>query len=369
VKGLIRIINDIKHMSGPKLLHVRTIKGKGFEPAEKEATVWHAPGKFNKDTGERIVGNSQDEPQLYQDVFGRTLLELAQQNKRIIGITPAMPTGCSMTFLMKEMPDRAFDVGIAEGHAVTFSAGLAKEGMLPFCNIYSSFMQRAYDQLIHDAALQKLDMVLCLDRAGLVGEDGATHHGNFDLAYLRCIPNVTIASPLNEVALRNLMYTASQPGNGVFVIRYPRGKGELKNWQTPFEILPPGKGQKLKEGKDVAVLSIGHIGNMAAEAVKKAQASGIDAAHYDMIYLKPVDEDLLHEVGKNFRRIITVENGTIKGGLGSAVMEFMMENGYSPQIKRIGIPDQFIEHGTIPQLYHLCGMDTESITKALIDEK
>jgi 1-deoxy-D-xylulose-5-phosphate synthase len=369
VKGLVRIIGDIKNMTGPKLLHIRTVKGKGFKPAEEEATVWHSPGKFNKDTGERIIKKSINEPQLYQDVFGHTLVELARQNEKIIGITPAMPTGCSMIYLMKEMPNRTFDVGIAEGHAVTFSAGLAKEGMLPFCNIYSSFMQRAYDSLIHDAALQNLDMVLCLDRAGLVGEDGATHHGNFDLAYLRCIPNITIASPLNEVALRNLMYTAMQPGNGVFVIRYPRGKGELKDWQRPFEILPVGKSRKLKEGKDVAVLSIGPIGNIAAEAIEKAKASGVDAAHYDVIYLKPIDEELLHEVGKNFSRIVTVENGTIKGGLGTAVMEFMMENGYSPQIKRIGVPDRFIEHGTIPQLYHLCGMDADSITKILINGK
>ena len=366
VKGLVRTINDIKNMTGPKLLHIQTIKGKGFEPAEKEATIWHAPGKFNKETGERIIWKSKDEPQLYQDVFGHTLVELAKQNDRIVGITPAMPTGCSMIFLMKEIPHRAFDVGIAEGHAVTFSAGLAKEGMLPFCNIYSSFMQRAYDQIIHDAALQNLDMVLCLDRAGIVGEDGMTHHGNFDLAYLRCIPNITIASPINEIALRNLMYTASQPGKGVFAIRYPRGKGEMKDWQKPFDILPVGKGQKLKDGKDIAVLSIGAIGNIAAEAIEKAQASGIDAAHYDMIYLKPIDNDLLHEVGKNFRRIITVENGTIQGGLGTAVMEFMMENGYTPKIVRIGIPDRFIEHGTIPELYHLCGMDAESITEVII---
>ena len=369
VKGLIRIINDIKNMTGPKLLHIQTIKGKGFKPAEKEATIWHSPGKFNKETGERIVWNSIDEPQLYQDVFGHTLVELAKQNDRIVGITPAMPTGCSMIFLMKEMPHRAFDVGIAEGHAVTFSAGLAKEGLLPFCNIYSSFMQRAYDQIIHDAALQNLDMVLCIDRAGLVGEDGATHHGNFDLAYLRCIPNVTIASPFNEIALRNLMYTASQPGKGVFAIRYPRGKGEMKDWQKPFEIMPIGKGQKLKDGKEVAVLSLGAIGNIAAEAIRKAQANGVDAAHYDMIYLKPLDKTLLHEVGKNFRRIVTVENGTIHGGLGTAVMEFMMENGYTPQIVRIGVPDRFIEHGTIPELYHLCGMDAESITKVILGEK
>jgi len=369
INGLVRIIKDIKNMTGPKLLHIQTVKGKGFEPAEKEATLWHSPGKFNIETGERIVRSSKDEPQLYQDIFGHTLVELAKQNERIVGITPAMPTGCSMIFLMNEMPHRAFDVGIAEGHAVTFSAGLAKEGMLPFCNIYSSFMQRAYDQIIHDVALQNLDMVLCLDRAGLVGEDGATHHGSYDLAYLRCIPNLTIASPLNEIALRNLMYTASQPGKGVFVIRYPRGKGQMKDWQKPFEILPVGKGQKLKDGKDVAVISLGAIGNIAAEAIEKALPAGIDAAHYDMIYLKPLDEALLHEVGNNFRRIVTVENGTIQGGLGSAVMEFMMENGYKPEIVRIGIPDRFIEHGTIPQLYSLCGMDAESITKAILNEK
>jgi len=369
VKGLVRIINDIKNMTGPKILHIQTVKGKGFKPAEEAATEWHAPGKFNKETGERIIWKSKDEPQLYQDIFGHTLVELAKQNDRIVGVTPAMPTGCSMIFLMKEMPHRAFDVGIAEAHAVTFSAGLAKEGMLPFCNIYSSFMQRAYDQIIHDAALQKLDMVLCLDRAGLVGEDGMTHHGNFDLAYLRCIPNVTIASPINEIALRNLMFTASRPGQGVFAIRYPRGQGEMKDWQKPFEILPVGKGQKLKDGKDVAVLSIGAIGNIAAEAIENARAAGVDAAHYDMIYLKPIDKELLHEVGKNFRRIITVENGTIQGGLGTAVMEFMMENGYTPHIERIGVPDRFIEHGTIRELYRLCGMDTESITKVITNEK
>ncbi|MDR2692541.1 MAG: 1-deoxy-D-xylulose-5-phosphate synthase [Dysgonamonadaceae bacterium] len=367
VNGLVRIINNIKNMAGPKLLHIRTTKGKGFEPAEREATVWHAPGKFNKETGERMVRKSKDEPQLYQDIFGYTLVELAKENERIVGITPAMPTGCSMIYLMKEMPERAFDVGIAEGHAVTYAAGLAKEGMLPFCNIYSSFMQRAYDQIIHDAALQKLDMVLCLDRAGLVGEDGATHHGVFDLSCLRCIPNLTIASPLNETALRNLMFTASRPGMGVFVIRYPRGKGELKDWEQPFEILPVGKGRKLKEGKETAVLSIGPTGNIAAEAIEKAKESGVDAAHYDMIYLKPIDTELLHEVGKNFRRIVTVENGTVQGGLGTAVMEFMMENGYNPAVKRIGIPDRFIEHGTIPELYRLCGMDAESIAKTLRD--
>ena len=280
-----------------------------------------------------------------------------------------MPTGCSMTYLMDEMPGRAFDVGIAEGHAVTFAAGLAKEGLLPFCNIYSSFMQRAYDQIIHDVALQKLNMVLCLDRAGLVGEDGATHHGNLDFAYLRCIPNLTIASPLNEIDLRNLMYTGSRPNMGVFSIRYPRGKGELEDWQRPFEILPVGKGRKLRAGKDVALISIGPIGNLGIQATKKAKEAGIDAAHYDMIYLKPIDEELLHEIGKNFKRIITLENGTIHGGLGSAVMEFMVENNYAVQVERIGIPDKFIEHGTIPELYRLCDMDVDSITKALIKEK
>jgi 1-deoxy-D-xylulose-5-phosphate synthase len=367
VNGLVKVLEDIKNMRGPKLLHIRTVKGKGFEPAENDATLWHAPGKFNPETGERIVVRSRDEPQLYQDIFGHTLVELARQDDRIVGITPAMPTGCSMTFLMKEMPERAFDVGIAEGHAVTFSAGLAKEGLLPFCNIYSSFMQRAFDQIIHDAALQQLDMVLCLDRAGLVGEDGATHHGAFDLAYLRCIPNLTLASPLNEIDLRNLMYTASQKGNGVFAIRYPRGKGELKNWEQPFECLPVGKGRKLTEGKDLAVISIGPIGNIAREAVENARAAGTDVAHYDMIYLKPIDEELLHEIGRrHYRRIVTVENGTVCGGLGSAVMEFMNENGYATQIERVGIPDRFIPHGTIPELYRLCGMDAESIFKLLV---
>jgi 1-deoxy-D-xylulose-5-phosphate synthase len=367
VKGLVKVLEDIKHMRGPKLLHIRTIKGKGFEPAENNATLWHAPGKFNPETGERIVVGSRDEPQRYQDIFGHTLVELARMDDRIVGITPAMPTGCSMTFLMKEMPERAFDVGIAEGHAVTFSAGLAKEGLLPFCNIYSSFMQRAFDQIIHDAALQGLDMVLCLDRAGLVGEDGATHHGAFDLAYLRCIPNVTLASPLNEIDLRNLMYTASRKGNGVFAIRYPRGKGELRNWERPFEVLPVGKGRRLKEGKEVAVVSIGPIGNIAREAVERAQAAGVEVAHYDMIYLKPIDRELLHEIGRRgYRRIVTIENGTVCGGLGSAVMEFMSENGYVPEIRRVGIPDRFIPHGTIPELYRLCGMDAESIFKLLI---
>ncbi|MDR3062315.1 MAG: 1-deoxy-D-xylulose-5-phosphate synthase [Dysgonamonadaceae bacterium] len=368
VEGLIKVLSDIKEMEGPKLLHIRTTKGKGFEPAEKEATLWHAPGKFNRVTGERISRNSLDEPQLYQDVFGHTLLELARENDKIVGITPAMPTGCSMCYLMKEMPERAFDVGIAEGHAVTFSAGLAKEGMLPFCNIYSSFMQRAYDQLIHDAALQNLNMVICLDRAGLVGEDGATHQGAFDLAYLRCIPNITIASPFNEVDLRNLMYTATQPDMGVFIIRYPRGKGELKEWRQPLKVLPVGKGRRIRDGKDMAVITIGPIGNIALKAIELSEKKGVESALYDMIYLKPIDEDLLHEIAKRYNRIVVVENGTVKGGLGSAILEFMADNGYTPRIRRVGIPDKFVEHGSIPELYKLCGMDAESIAEILIDE-
>ncbi|MDR0686127.1 MAG: 1-deoxy-D-xylulose-5-phosphate synthase [Dysgonamonadaceae bacterium] len=367
VCGLVRIINDIKNMRGPKILHIRTVKGKGFKPAEEHATEWHSPGRFNRETGERIIVRSKKEPQLYQDIFGHTLVELARSDSRIVGITPAMPTGCSMNFLMKEMPDRTFDVGIAEGHAVTFSAGLAKEGLMPFCNIYSSFIQRAYDNIIHDAALQNLDMVLCLDRAGLVGEDGATHHGNFDLAFLSCIPNVTIASPLNEIELRNLMFTASRPGMGVFAIRYPRGKGEMQDWEKPLELLPVGRGEKLADGKDVAVLSIGPIGNLAAEAVARARKKGFETAHYNMIYLKPIDENILHEVGKNCRYIITVENGTIHGGLGSAVMEFMSANGYSPKIKRLGVPDKFITHGTITELYRLCRIDAEGIEMAITE--
>ena len=367
VEYLVKLLNDIKDLKGPKLLHIKTKKGKGFKPAEESATEWHAPGKFDKETGKRIIARSIDEPQLYQDVFGHTLVELAENDERIVGGTPAMPTGCSMTYMMKEFPDRAFDVGIAEGHAVTFSAGLAKEGMIPFCNIYSSFMQRAYDMVIHDVALQNLHVIMCLDRAGLVGEDGATHHGVFDLAYMRPIPNLTIASPLNECDLRNLMFTAYSAQNGPFVIRYPRGKGEKRNWRTPLEVLPIGKGQKLKDGEDVAVLSLGPIGNEVTKAISLLDAENISVAHYDMIYLKPLDEALLHEVGKKFRKVITVENGVINGGFGSAVLEFMADNGYTPQIRRIGIPDRFIEHGTIPELYRLCGMDAEGISAQIKD--
>ena len=365
VGSMIRVLNDIKDLQGPKLLHIKTIKGKGFKPAEESATEWHAPGRFNKETGERIAHHRLDEPQLYQDVFGHTLVELAERDERIVGITPAMPTGCSMTYMMKAFPQRAFDVGIAEGHSVTFSAGLAKEGMIPFCNVYSSFMQRAYDNIIHDVALQKLHMVICLDRAGLVGEDGATHHGAFDLAYLRPIPNLVISSPLNELDLRNLMYTGYKEAKGTFVIRYPRGKGELKDWQCEMKVLPIGKGRKLREGNDLAVLSIGPIGNEVSKAIEMVAASGMSVAHYDMIYLKPLDEELLHEVGQKFQRIITVENGVIRGGLGTAVLEFMADNGYTPQVKRIGIPDAFIEHGSVKELYRLCGMDAEGIAAVM----
>ena len=365
VLDLVQKLNDIKDMKGPKLLHIKTQKGKGFKPAEESATEWHAPGKFNKETGKRIFSMDLNIPQSYQDVFGYTLVELAEQDKRIVGITPAMPTGCSMCYMMKRFPERVFDVGIAEGHAVTFSAGLAKEGMIPFCNIYSSFMQRAYDEVIHDAALQKLHIVFCLDRAGLVGEDGATHHGVFDMAYMRSVPNLTIASPINETDLRNLMFTACRDDAGTFVIRYPRGKGEFHDLQKPMQTLPVGKGNKLREGSDIAVISIGPIGNEVSKAIDMIEEGGTSVAHYDMIYLKPIDEDILHEAGKKFKTIVTVENGIRSGGLGSAVAEFMTENGYSPIIKRIGVPDKFIEHGTIEELFKICGMDAESIYKQL----
>lgn len=365
VNYLVKVLRDIKGMQGPRILHIRTKKGKGFEPAEKSATEWHAPGKFDKETGVRIVLNNGKEPPLFQDVFGNTLLELAEKDDRIVGITPAMPTGCSMCIMMKEMPDRVFDVGIAEEHAVTFSAGLAKEGLLPFCNIYSSFMQRAYDQVIHDVALQKLPVILCLDRAGLVGEDGPTHHGVFDLAYFRCIPNMTIASPLNEHDLRNLMFTAQQ-SNMPFVIRYPRGKGVLTNWKNEMQLVPIGKGRQLKTGTDLAVISIGPIGNLVTEAIQKTEeTTSKKIAHYDMLFLKPLDEDLLHEIGQQFKKIITIENGTIIGGLGSAVLEFMADNEYTPRIKRLGIPDKFVEQGTIPELYHLCGIDAVGIAETM----
>ncbi len=365
VNYIIRVLNDIKEMSGPKLLHLKTIKGKGYAPAEKAATVWHAPGKFNKITGERFIVKDNNLPPLFQEVFGHTLVELARENKKIVGITPAMPTGCSMTYMMSEFPDRTFDVGIAEEHAVTFSGGLAKEGLIPFCNIYSTFMQRAFDEIIHDVAIQNLHVVFCLDRAGLVGEDGVTHHGAFDLSYLRCIPNMTIASPMNEHYLRHLMYTAQAKETGVFAIRYPRGRGSLVNWHCTPMILEIGKGRKLSDGEDIALISIGPIGVSAQKAIIRARRQGVSVAHYDMIFLKPIDEELLHEIGKKYSRIVTVEDGSIKGGLGMAVIEFMADNGYVPRIKRIGIPDQFIEHGTIPELYKLCGMDEDNIVSLL----
>ena len=365
VNYIIRVLNDIKEMSGPKLLHLKTIKGKGYAPAEKAATVWHAPGKFNKITGERFIVKDNNLPPLFQEVFGRTLVELARENKKIVGITPAMPTGCSMTYMMSEFPDRTFDVGIAEEHAVTFSGGLAKEGLIPFCNIYSTFMQRAFDEIIQDVAIQNLHVVFCLDRAGLVGEDGVTHHGAFDLSYLRCIPNMTIASPMNEHYLRHLMYTAQAKETGVFAIRYPRGRGSLVNWHCTPMILEIGKGRKLSDGEDIALISIGPIGVSAQKAIIRARRQGVSVAHYDMIFLKPIDEELLHEIGKKYSRIVTVEDGSIKGGLGMAVIEFMADNGYVPRIKRIGIPDQFIEHGTIPELYKLCGMDEDNIVSLL----
>lgn len=368
VDYLVKVLRDIKDMQGPRLLHIRTKKGKGFEPAEKYATEWHAPGKFDKETGVRIIVKNGNEPPLFQDVFGNTLLELAKENNRIVGITPAMPTGSSMSIMMKEMPDRVFDVGIAEEHAVTFSAGLAKEGMLPFCNIYSSFMQRAYDQVIHDVALQELDVVFCLDRAGLVGEDGPTHHGVFDLAYFRCVPNLTIASPLNEHDLRNLMFTAQQPGIGPFVIRYPRGRGVLTDWKNKFQTIPVGKGRNLKSGKDIAIVSVGPIGNSVTKAIAMAEEIGdLNIAHYDMIFLKPIDEDLLHEIGKSFDYVITIEDGTTTGGLGSAVLEFMSDNNYNPKVKRLGIPDRFIQHGSVGELHRICGIDAEGILKTIME--
>ena len=354
-------------MKGPRLLHIHTVKGKGFEPAEKEATVWHAPGCFDKETGERIVPNTEGLPPLFQDVFGETLLELAKQNDRIVGVTPAMPTGCSMSIMQKEMPDRVFDVGIAEGHAVTFSGGMAKDGLLPFCNIYSSFMQRAFDNFIHDVALLKLHVVLCLDRAGLVGEDGPTHHGVFDLACLRTVPNVIVASPYNEEELRNLMYTAQSKDTGPFVIRYPRGRGSMPEWHTPFKEIEIGRGRCLKEGTDIAVISLGPIGKVAEQAIAKAEkTTGKQIAHYDLRFLKPLDEKMLDEIGRNFKKVLTLEDGSLNGGMGSAILEFMSEHGYTPSIKRIGIPDSFVQHGALKELYHLCGMDEESIYNTLV---
>ena len=375
VTELVRILQVIKEMKGPKLLYIHTTKGYGYAPAEEDATIWHAPGKFDPDTGERIKNDDgKPHPPKFQEVFGQTLLELAQKNEKIVGVTPAMPTGCSMNIMMNAMPDRVFDVGIAEGHAVTFSGGMAKDGLLPFCNIYSSFMQRAYDNVIHDAATMRLNMVLCLDRAGLVGEDGSTHHGAFDMAFLRPIPNLTIASPYNEMELRRLMYTAQLPDKGVFVIRYPRGRGNTVDWRCELEEVPVGKGRKLKDGKDIAVLSIGPIGVEAEKAISIAElrslndnpAAPLNIAHYDMRFLKPIDEDILHEVGKKFKKVVTVEDGVISGGLGSAVLEFFADHGYEVEVKRVGIPNKFVMHGTVAELRQICGMDAQSIAEILV---
>lgn len=370
VTELVRTLNTLKDMKGPKLLHVRTVKGRGFAPAEEQATIWHAPGLFDPKTGKRLVQCTDGLPPLFQDVFGKTLVELAEQNPRIMGVTPAMPSGCSMNILMHAMPDRAFDVGIAEGHAVTFSGGMAKDGLLPFCNIYSSFMQRAYDNIIHDVALLRLNVVFCLDRSGLVGEDGPTHHGAFDLAYLRPIPNLTIAAPYDEHELRRMMYTAQLPDQGPFVIRYPRGRGRLTDWHCPLEAIEVGKGRRLKDGNDLAVLSIGAVGNAAADAIAEVEQAhpDISIAHYDLRFAKPLDEELLEEVARRFNRIVTVEDGILKGGVGSAVLEYMADHDHTPHVRRLGIPDRFIEHGAVDILRHLCGIDKEGIRDALLAE-
>ena len=362
VVEIVRVLQQLKDMKGPKLLHLHTIKGKGYKPAEQQATVWHAPGKFNADTGERIVQDNANQPAKFQDVFGHTLLELAQSNPRIVGVTPAMPTGCSMTIMQKEMPQRVFDVGIAEGHAVTFSGGMAKDGLQPFCNIYSAFAQRAYDNIIHDLALLRLPVVLCFDRAGLVGEDGPTHHGAFDMAALRPIPHLTIASPMDEHELRRLMYTAQLPDKGTFVIRYPRGHGVLPDWHCPLTEINVGTGRCLRQGDRVAIVSIGPIGNNATKAIAQ---SGLNVGHYDLRFLKPLDDALLHDICQHYERLITLEDGCMQGGMGSAVLEWMNDHGYALPVTRMGIPDEFIEHGTVDELQHICHMDVDSIVAAI----
>jgi 1-deoxy-D-xylulose-5-phosphate synthase len=365
VTHVAEVLKDLKDIPGPKILHILTVKGKGYELAEKDQTKWHAPGIFNKETGEIIKVTPKDpQPPKYQDVFGHTIVELAEKNEKIVGITPAMPSGSSLNIMMKAMPDRAFDVGIAEQHAVTFSAGLATTGIVPFCNIYSSFMQRAYDQVVHDVAIQKLNVIFCLDRAGVAGADGPTHHGAYDLAYMRCIPNMIVSAPMNEEELRNLMYTAQADEHGPFVIRYPRGQGVMPEWKTPMKKIKIGEGRKVKSGSDVAILSIGHIGNYALEAAQKLDQENISAALYDMRFVKPIDEILLHEVFSKFDKVITVEDGCVQGGMGSAVLEFMADHGYQAQVKRLGIPDQIIEHGSQDQLYAECGYDVDGIMAA-----
>lgn len=362
VKHLVKVLNDLKDIPGPKLLHCVTVKGKGFALAEKDQTKWHAPGLFDKITGEIKKSVSEKvQPPKYQDVFGHTIVELAEKNDKIMGITPAMPSGSSLNIMMKAMPTRAFDVGIAEQHAVTFSAGLASQGLVPFCNIYSSFMQRAYDQVIHDVAIQKLNVVFCLDRAGIAGADGPTHHGAYDLAFMRCIPNMTVSAPMNEEELRNLMFTAQQQDMGPFVIRYPRGSGVMPDWRRPMKAIPVGEGRKICDGEDVAILTIGHIGNEATKACLELNAEGIHPAHFDMRFVKPIDEALLHEVFSKFKHVVTIEDGCVQGGMGSAVLEFMADNNYSSNLIRLGIPDHIIEHGEQHELWEECGYDAQSI--------
>ena len=362
VRNLARVLRDIKDLQGPKILHLHTVKGKGFAPAEKDPGTWHAPGRFNPETGERYVTDDTHLPPLFQDVFGETLVELAQQNPRIVGVTPAMPTGCSMNKLMEVMPDRAFDVGIAEGHAATFSGGMAKEGLQPFCNIYSTFMQRAYDNVIHDIALLRLPVVLCLDRAGLVGEDGPTHHGVFDLAYFRPIPNLTISSPMNEHELRRLMYTAQLPDMGPFVIRYPRGRGKLRDWENEYQEVKVGTGRCLKQGTTLAIITLGPIGQTLKEIVDTLPEDEREKVGlYDLRFVKPLDTEMLHGIGKTYKSIMTVEDGVITGGAGSAVLEFMEDNGYKLPVHRFGLPDRFVEHGPVGKLYEVCGLDKASL--------
>ena len=365
VKHVAKVMADLKDIPGPKILHCVTKKGKGYKHAEEgNATQWHAPGLFNKDTGEIIkVSPKSPTPPKYQDVFGHTIVELAEKNDKIMGITPAMPSGSSLNIMMKAMPERAFDVGIAEQHAVTLSAGMATQGLIPFCNIYSSFMQRAFDQVMHDVALQNLDVVFCLDRAGLAGADGPTHHGAFDIAYMRCLPNMTVASPMNESELRNLMYSSQLGGNGPISIRYPRGNGVMTNWKTPFKKIKMGTGRKVKSGSEIAILSIGHIGNEAVKACESLEKNGASVAHYDLRFVKPLDEIMLHEVFAKFETVIPVEDGCLQGGMGSAVLEFMVDQGYQAKVKRLGIPDQYIEHGSQPELYSICNYDAKAIEK------
>ena len=368
VTELVHMLRRLKDMKGPKMLHLHTIKGKGYAPAEEQATVWHAPGKFDPATGTRIVSDESNTPPRYQDVFGETLLELAKMNDKIVGVTPAMPTGCSMNIMMGEMPDRTFDVGIAEGHAVTFSAGMAKDGLIPFCNIYSAFAQRAYDNIIHDTALLNLPVIFCFDRAGLVGEDGPTHHGVFDLAALQPVPNLIISSPMDECELRRLMYTAQLPNHGPFVIRYPRGKGTLVDWRCALEAVEIGKGRCLTEGEDVAVITLGPLGNDVQQIIKELSSEGnnISVAHYDLRFLKPLDEQLLHEVGKKFKRIITIEDAVKDGGMGSSITCWMKDHNYHPTIVRMGVPDSFIEHGTVDELRKIAGYDKAAIKQEIL---